>query len=322
MMKEIATATEAFARDVAEGLGQSPKFLSSRYFYNQKGDALFQAIMALDEYYLTRAEFSVFEEHKERLRNHCSPQGEPFRLIEFGAGDGTKTKVLLRHLVTQGNAFTYQPIDISQNVLDLLEGALAEELPECKVSPVCAEYFEALAQIGAKDNTRKMVLFLGSNIGNFKEGDARSFFVRLHQHLNPGDRVMIGYDRKKNPARVLAAYNDSQGVTREFNLNLLDRINEELGGNFDREKFQHWPVYDPQSGECRSYLVAKEAHEVHLEVIGETYSFAAWEPIFMEMSRKFAPAQIEAMAVAAGYRVLEHLTDANGDFIDSVWERV
>ncbi|HAA13954.1 MAG TPA: L-histidine N(alpha)-methyltransferase [Cytophagales bacterium] len=321
-MDQILTANEVFARDVSNGLENKPKFLSSKYFYNERGDQLFQKIMELEEYYLTRAEYAIFERHKEHLHQLASPNGEAFRLVEFGAGDGYKTKVLLRHLVEQKANFTYQPIDISSHVLEELETALDTELPGCSVDSVCADYFEAIAEISARDTTRKMVFFLGSNIGNFYDEQAQDFLRQLHSHLHSGDRVLIGFDQQKDPKRILAAYNDREGVTREFNLNLLDRINEELGGNFDREQFTHWPTYDPQTGECKSYLLSKKAQVVYLEAVDRTFHFDAWEPIYMEMSRKFNRRQMEQLAKVCGFKVLEHLTDPAGDFVDSVWERL
>jgi len=321
-MDQILTANEVFARDVSNGLDHTPKFLSSRYFYDERGDQLFQQIMGLEEYYLTRAEYAIFEHHKEHLRQLASPNGEPFRLVEFGAGDGYKTKVLLRHLVKQGTEFTYQPIDISSHVLEELKEALSTELPACAVESVCAEYFEAVAEISARDTTRKMVLFLGSNIGNFDDDQAKDFLLQLHSHLHSGDRVLIGFDQQKDPERILAAYNDKKGVTREFNLNLLDRINEELGGNFDRNQFEHWPTYNPQTGECKSYLLSKKTQVVYVEALDRTFHFDAWEPIYMEMSRKFNRRQMERLAKNCGFKVLEHLTDPAGDFVDSVWERI
>lgn len=320
-MEEIIITNELFAQDVKEGLTSSPKFLPSKYFYNDRGDVLFQKIMKLEEYYLTRAEYAIFNLHQSHLRELCAPEGEAFRLVEFGAGDGYKTKVLLRHLVSEQVDFTYQPIDISGHVLEVLEKALREELPDCPVETIEADYFEALADLSAKDTMRKMVLFLGSNIGNFQEHEAQGFLKTLGQNLNPGDRLLIGFDLQKDPERILSAYNDREGVTREFNLNLLDRMNDELGANFDREAFKHWPVYDPTNGECKSYLLSTREQTVNIEALGEEVHFDAWEPIYMEMSRKFTKKQINTLAETCGYKVIEHLSDPKGDFVDSIWER-
>lgn len=320
-MPEVTTANEIFARDVQNGLESVPKFLSSKYFYNERGDQLFQDIMALPEYYLTQSEYAIFENHKETLKNLCSPDGMPFRLVEFGAGDGYKTKVLLRHLTASQTAFTYQPIDISSHVLDQLEHALAEEMPTCEVAPICADYFEAIAELSARDSTRKMILFLGSNIGNFTDGQASEFLSQLRNHLLAGDRVLVGFDLKKDPEKILAAYNDSQGVTAEFNLNLLDRINEELGANFQRDAFLHWPTYDPQSGECKSYLLSTKKQVVYIAALERTFAFEAYESVYTEMSRKFSISQMEQLATDCGFRVVKHLTDPERNFVDTIWEK-
>ncbi|MEQ9167590.1 MAG: L-histidine N(alpha)-methyltransferase, partial [Fulvivirga sp.] len=225
-----------FATDVIEGLSSNPKRLPSKYFYDHKGDALFQQIMALDEYYLTRTEYTILDLYKAQILAHFQPDSKAFNLIEFGAGDGYKTKVLLRHFINKNADFRYMPIDISGNVLEQLETSLKAELPALNVTPVCNHYFKALEEL-KEEKERNVILFLGSNIGNFTEEQADSFLKGLYDALKPDDILFIGFDLKKDPKVILDAYNDKQGVTAAFNFNLLDRINNEMGGNFNTSQF-------------------------------------------------------------------------------------
>lgn len=310
-----------FAQDVQQGLSSSPKQLSSKYFYDKEGDKLFQAIMKMPEYYLTRAEFEILEMNKEPLLKLFKNSRERFNLIEFGAGDGLKTKILLRHFVQQGVSFRYVPVDISGNVLRALEKDLKESLPELQVEPLEDDYFHALERLTQTTDRRNIVLFLGSNIGNFSEEQAIQFLTELGNNLNKDDLVLVGFDLKKDPELVRTAYNDPAGVTREFNMNLLKRINRELGGTFDLQKFQHYQMYDPVGGEARSYLISREEQEVLIEGLGETYHFKAWEPVHVEISRKYEPATIEKYAAASGFELVRHFYDCKHFYVNSLWKK-
>lgn len=341
----------AFAADVIAGLSGTPKRLSSKYFYDERGNELFRTIMGLDEYYLTRSEFEILSRnksnllalfqqtsatasfaeadgpmqvrHKDRLRNDTQPETDEdsyFELIEFGAGDGLKIKVLLNHFLQQWVNFKYIPIDISADAVNGLVKDLEETLPGVVVEGIQSEYFHALNYLSKRSGGRKVILFLGANIGNFDNEQARDFLTRLKNCLTNKDLVMIGFDLKKDPDIILEAYNDKVGVTKAFNLNLLARINRELGGNFNLDTFEHYPTYDPKSGEARSYLMSNKAQAVQLAKIGASFSFAAWEPIHVEISKKYAITDIEDLAKQAGFRVVEHLYDSKGYFVDTVWQ--
>ena len=308
---------EQFARDVREGLLASPKKLPSKYFYDAAGDRLFQAIMAMPEYYLTDAEFAVFRENKADLLAHF---GDNFEMVELGAGDGQKTRVLLEHFIEAGANFTYRPIDISGSVLRELKADLTERWPELEVAPVRNDWFAALRSM--EDNGRdghRVVLFLGANIGNLERAGAALFLRTLHNSLTPGDRVLIGFDLKKDPDRILAAYNDPNGNTAAFNLNLLYRINKELDANFHVGRFRHWQIYDPLSGACRSRIISKVRQDVHIGHLNLTVLFDAWEAIEVEVSMKYSLAEIEALALATGFTVEHHFQDERGDFVDTLW---
>ena len=306
------------AQHVATGLQRMPKTLSSMYFYDDAGSRLFQQIMALPEYYPTRTEFAIFREHGAAIAAALAPAaGGEFALVELGAGDGAKTKLLLRELQRSGTTFTYAPVDISAGAMTGLVAALRQELPDLQVAPVVADYATALGQLRTRPGS-KAVLFLGSNIGNFGPAERLDFLRQLAAPLAPADRLLIGFDLQKDPRRIRAAYDDAQGVTAAFNLNLLTRLNRELGADFDLAHWQHYTDYNPLTGAVRSFLVSARAQQVHFAALDETVDFAAWEVIHTENSYKFTLPQIHELAAGAGLRVVTYFTDAATDFADVV----
>ncbi|MEQ8880830.1 MAG: L-histidine N(alpha)-methyltransferase [Cyclobacteriaceae bacterium] len=308
-----------FGSDVREGLTSKPKFLSSKYFYDKHGDELFREIMELDEYYLTRSEFSIFRNEKQRIQELIAGS-QPFRLIELGAGDGAKTMVLLEHFFRNHIDFTFCPIDISPHVLNILEENVKTQLPGVSIEPMVGDYFKILHDIKEENHQRNIVFFLGSNIGNFPHDLALSFLGSVAQNLNPKDMMMIGVDLKKDPAVILNAYNDKQGVTSDFNLNLLARINRELDADFDLSCFKHYPAYNPLTGECISYLISQKDQIVHVRALDLQVQFKRWEPMKMEISRKFDLEDIHELAEGSGFNVVETLYDKDKLFAESVWE--
>lgn len=324
-VNETIEITETLAEEVWVGLRQSPKRISSRFLYDDEGSRLFQAIMNLPEYYLTRTELDILRVHKQALLELFA-DGRPFALIELGAGDGLKTKVLLEHFWQQNSQFSYAPVDISRAALDELTDSVRAQWPELLVQPLHAEYLTALRQLAESSNrqpvdVRRVVLFLGSNIGNFAPAEAVAFYEQISAHLQPGDLLLTGFDLQKHPALIQAAYNDSQGVTRAFNLNLLRRINRELDANFDLLAFDHYETYHPETGEARSYLVSQQKQTVTIAALGMTVPFERGEVIYTEMSRKFTRAQIEDLAQQAGFRVVGWFADEQGYFVDAVYEK-
>ncbi|MDW7695457.1 L-histidine N(alpha)-methyltransferase [Flammeovirgaceae bacterium SG7u.111] len=311
-----------FAGDVLEGLNSFPKQLSSKYFYNEEGDKLFQEIMHLEEYYLTRSEFEIFSMQKDDILKIFSEGGKKFKLIEFGAGDGLKTKVLLKHFLEKEADFEYVPIDISANVLEDLSRSLEEELPELEVEPIAADYFKGLEQLNKHDDgARKVVLFLGSNIGNFSHHEATIFLQQISKAFDEDDLLFLGADLRKDPQVILDAYNDKRGVTKAFNLNLLKRINEELGANFQLEKFSHFPIYDPQSGSCKSYIVSLADQKVYIEALGKTIQFDAHETIHTEVSQKYSVKELGNIAKASGFEIDNVLYDCKHYYTDLVLKK-
>lgn len=309
---------DIFRSDVLNGLQSTPKKLSSKYFYDKTGDHLFQKIMAMPTYYLTRCELDIFRNKTDELIELLIPGTESFDLIELGAGDAMKSTYLLERLMSKGVDFTYMPIDISGNILSILHEKLSNRLPEMKITCLEGDYFEMLQKAAALSNRRKVVLFLGSNIGNMPLEEAEDFCVHLNKSLSSKDRVLVGFDLKKNPHTILNAYNDKEGITAAFNLNLLSRINNELGGNFDLKQFQHYQTYDPVSGACRSFLVSLISQQV---TIGDTrISFEENELIDMEISQKFSPEKIRELGEKSGFSITGEIRDSKKWFVDVIWQ--
>ncbi|MEM9075621.1 MAG: L-histidine N(alpha)-methyltransferase [Bacteroidota bacterium] len=319
--KEIPTFASVFEQEVYEGLTAFPKYLSSKYFYDEVGDKLFQDIMAMPEYYLTNCELDIFEKHKEEIIQHFIKDGSPFSLFELGAGDGKKTKVLLNQLVQSEADFDYRPIDISQNVLDQLEDAIKKEIPEITINTLQGTYFETLRDIGNAHGKRKVILFLGSNIGNLLHPMAIEFLQNMKDSINDGDLIFMGFDQKKHPQVILDAYNDKTGITEAFNKNVLIRINKEMGGNFNVDRFLHWEVYDPETGTAKSYLVSKESQKVFIESLDLNIRLKRWETIHTEISQKYDDEVVEWLAEKAGLSVVSSFADANENYKNYVFKK-
>lgn len=309
-----------FAADIFHGLTTYPKSLSSKYFYDKKGDKLFQQIMQLPEYYLTGKEFSILEENKQQIGKTFNSD-EGFDLIELGAGDGKKTKILLRYFMDQNFSFNYLPVDISNNVLKQLSESLKQEIPGIQVEPQQGMYREVLDRLADYKERKKVILFLGSNIGNFSQEDALNFLKKISDSMSREDLFFMGADQKKHPQKVLGAYNDSSGVTAAFNKNLLTRINRELDANFDVDSFLHWPVYDPESGVAKSFLVSKKTQTVQINSLNLEVVFAKWESIHTEISQKFDDTSIAWLAGETGLKITGSFSDSEQNYKNYIFQK-
>ncbi len=308
-----------FTKDILQGLTASPKYLQSKYFYDAKGDMLFQKIMQAPEYYLTDADMEIFEEQSDDISNVLSEDSNYFDVVELGAGDATKSTHLLQALLRGKKDFCYYPIDISENIIEQLEEEIPKRVPSVTVTGLAGEYLPMLEELNKMTTKKKVVLFLGSSIGNFETQNATSFLKALNAHLNKGDKLLIGFDLKKNPHQILAAYNDKEGITKDFNLNLLKRINDTSNADFDLDSFEHYPTYDPITGTCKSYLISTKDQKVSID--GQIIEFQKNEPIYMEMSQKYAESDIEELCRAAGF-VNEHLFyDSNKWYCNTLWKK-
>ncbi|MDG2247105.1 MAG: L-histidine N(alpha)-methyltransferase [Flavobacteriales bacterium] len=307
---------EQFKADVANGLSATPKSLLSKYFYDEIGDKLFVQIMHMPEYYLTDAEMEIFEHQADKLATLLAPTTGTFDLIELGAGDGTKTVHLLKEL-QKHREFCYKPIDISSHALASLKDFLQSELPDLKVETQQGDYFEVLKGIADNGNP-KAILFLGSNMGNMLDHNAKRFLSSLDNAMNAEDKLLLGLDLKKKREVVLPAYNDAAGITKAFNLNLLTRINNELGGNFDVDSFEHAPEYNEEEGVAKSYIRSKVDQEVRIDSLGESYYFEKGERIHMEISRKYNEEILNAILGDTSLVLQEVIKDSKNLFADFI----
>jgi L-histidine N-alpha-methyltransferase len=313
--------TETFKNDVEKGLNATPKTLPSKYFYNKKGDALFVEIMNLPEYYLSRCELDIFQNKTLDLIDKL--QLDPnsyFELIELGAGDGSKTKELLRMIDAKNFKFDYFPIDISMNSLKLLKQDLSEELPNVSVQTKQGDYFGVLASL-KESKLPKIVLFLGSNIGNMSDEMAAQFIYNLSATLQAGDKLVLGVDLIKPKELVLPAYDDHQGITAKFNLNLLKRINDELGGNFDLNNFEHQAEYNEEEGIAKSFITSTIQQKVTIKAMKKSFEFAAAEKIHTEVSRKYNDAILTKIIANTDFRICNKIMDSKDYFADYILER-
>lgn len=305
-----------FLNDVLKGLQSSPKYLDSKYFYDKKGDELFQKIMDSDEYYLTNAEMAIFSEQTSDIADQLLKETTKLDVIEFGPGDAIKSVHLLKELSERNALKNYFPIDISKNIIDLLNENLPKKIPGISINGFAGEYLEMLAAVNKTSSIKKLVLFLGANIGNFKFNEMPKFCKNLRNLLSQDDMVLIGFDLKKDPQKILAAYNDKAGFTTQFNLNLLRRINKELDVDFDVNNFEHYATYDPESGACKSYLISKKEQTVHIK--NTLIEFEKYEPVFMEISQKYSIPQIDQITEECGLPVLAHFFDKEKYFVDVI----
>ena len=308
------------ALEVLEGLSKKPKKLNSSFFYDQKGSELFQKITDLNEYYLTDCEFDILKNNKASIVDIF--REVPFNLVELGSGDGRKTFVLLEEFMKQGLDFKYIPIDISKDAMETLFLRLQNSVKGngLVVEGLVGDYFDGIKTLVQQAKRRNFVLFLGSSIGNFNHAEAEKFLRQLWYSLNPNDYVLIGFDLKKDLNVLHAAYNDSKGVTSEFNLNLLSRLNETLDANFDRSSFLHQGIYNVQLGAMESYLISTKKQVVKIGVLDKDFIFKPWEGVHTEYSYKYTQSEIEILSKDTGYDVVTHLLDSKHYFIDSIWK--
>jgi dimethylhistidine N-methyltransferase len=300
-----------FARDVAAGLNASPKRLPCRYFYDQLGSQLFEAICELPEYYLTRAETEILQTHANEIAALFPVATD---LVELGSGAAAKTRVLIDAFLRRDQKLRYIPLDICQPILEESSHNLLRTYPRLEILAIAGDYYEGLEHLRSLAASRKLVLWLGSNIGNLERAEAARFLARLRATLQPGDRLLIGLDLRKDRAVLEAAYDDPCGVTAAFNRNLLVRANRELGGSFDVRSFEHRAVYNEAVGRVEMYLVSTRSQRVYLNRVGLIVEFTAGEAIHTENSYKYSPAEIESLAADAGLSTERAWLDTDRSF--------
>ncbi len=296
--------------EVLTGLKVTPRRIAPKYFYDQRGSELFEAITRLPEYYPTRAEMSIFESRLEAL---CVTLGRGNVLLEFGSGSSRKIRLLLEGLRPKA----YLPVDISREHLLEAARALAADYEWLEVHAICADYAAGFElpwrSLDAAGRPVPMTgFFPGSSIGNFERPAAARFLEGVHRTLGAGGQLLIGVDRRKDKARLEAAYNDAAGVTAAFNRNALAHLNRALDGDIDVEAFDHAAHYDDEAGRIEMHLVARR--ELTFTLAGESFSFAAGETIHTENSYKYAPEEFRALAAGVGFDTVEEFTDSESLF--------
>lgn len=309
---------QQFMLDVLMGFSATNKFLSSKYFYDDKGSRFFSQIMDCEDYYPTKCEEEILQVYKQQIAQQL-PKTQ-FNFVELGAGDARKTKVLLAEFLESGLNFKYLPIDISEEAIRQLSGLLEKELPQLEYHGVVADYQSGLRWIRENTEGTNVIFFLGSNIGNFDRTNAIGFLRTIWNTMGNGEYLFTGFDLKKDIDVLLHAYNDRGGLTRQFNLNVLQRINEDLGGQFDLSQFQHFGTYNPLLGAMESYIISLKDQTVFIDDLSKEFHFKAFEPIHMEYSYKYLTSDVEFLANETGFQVVEHYYDKKKYFVDSLWK--
>jgi L-histidine N-alpha-methyltransferase len=289
--------SRAIATEVRTGLMRSPKSLPPRLLYDSEGTRLFEEITRLPEYYPTAVELSILQSNAGKI---VASAGTPATLVELGVGSAYKTRVLLAALLAQRPEATFIPVDISRAALELTRRALAQSFPTLAIEAIEGPYELAFEALRARTE-RKLVLFIGSSIGNFEPNEALAFLGAVRAALAPGDALLLGTDLRKDPSLLRAAYDDSQGVTARFNLNLLERINRELGGHFDLRTFRHLVLIDEERSRVEMHLESLKAQEVAIDALGLRVPFAQGERIHTENSYKFTVPGVQRLLSSAGF---------------------
>jgi L-histidine Nalpha-methyltransferase len=299
--------TTQLAADVRHGLLAPQKQLPPKYFYDDRGADLFDQICDLPEYYLTRTEQALLEEVVQEI----AAIAQPAEIVEFGSGASRKTRLLLEAVLRRGIEPYYVPIDVSQGMLRHSALALLRQYPRLRIHAVAADY-EALRTIPR--HAHRLVVFLGSTIGNFPPAATVRFLTDVRAQLEPGEHFLLGVDLVKPVAVLEAAYNDRAGITAEFNRNILRVVNSELNGNFNLEHFEHVAFFNRAQSQIEMHLRARSAHTVRIGALSLQVSFHSGETIHTEISRKFTPAEVEAMVRRAGFRLQRWYMPANQYF--------
>jgi dimethylhistidine N-methyltransferase len=312
--RAAASPSNSFADDVRRGLTARPKFLLPHYFYDALGSALFSAICELPEYYVTRAEDEIL---RSRAAEIAAAFGPRVRLVELGSGSARKTRHLIGAILARQTALDFFPVDVDAGILGSSGHDLLNDYPRLSIAAVCGDFRNPATLLGPyllPSEARTIVLFLGSSIGNLDPAAAGAMLSNLRTALAPGDALFLGADLRKSPSILEPAYDDALGVTAAFNLNLLGRINRELGGTFDLSAFAHRAYYNESEGRIEMHLVSRKAQRVLID--GYEVAFEEGESIHTENSYKYDDASLSALAEAGGFAIEQRWSDSNGYFAD------
>jgi L-histidine N-alpha-methyltransferase len=307
---QLPVSISSIAEDVISGLSASPKRLSPRLFYDAVGSDLFEQITELPEYYLTRTERTILAKYAGEILRKA---GEGLTLIELGAGTASKTKVIIEALLKRQLSATFYPVDVSMSALEIARENLNAEFPALKVRPLVGDYSAGLMQLSGTPG-RKLVLYIGSSIGNFEPDEAGALLRTIRESLSPGDALLLGTDMVKDETVLHAAYNDAQGVTARFNLNILARINRELGADFDLSSFRHYAVWNPEQFRMEMHLESLRSQTAYISDLEMRVRFRRGETIHTENSYKFTPEMVREILSAGGFDLEQTWMDERGWF--------
>jgi len=307
---------DAFAMAVRSGLQSDPRTLPCRYFYDDRGSRLFEQICDLPEYYLTRTEDGILRDHADEMVAGWA--ADPV-MVELGSGSSSKTRRLIAAAIRAYGGLHYVPIDVSRSILEEAAVALVRAFPRLRATGYAANYRDALAVVVERFDRPKLFVFLGSSLGNYEVNDAVDLLAMLARGMDPSDRLLLGTDLDKDPALLEAAYDDAQGVTARFNLNLLTRINRELGGRFDLDQFRHEARYNAEIRRVEMHLVSLDDQDVFIPGAGLTAQFARGESIHTENSHKYTPELLRTLAGRAGFEEEAAWADPRGWFRVQRW---
>ncbi|HEX7927347.1 MAG TPA: L-histidine N(alpha)-methyltransferase [bacterium] len=317
VLRELAlpSAALSFHEDVAQGLARTPKSIPPKYFYDATGSDLFERITDTPEYYPTRKEAELLEAHGDTI---VEDAGLPEAVVELGSGSARKTRLLLRRLLLDGRTVEYVPIDISAAAITDLSDHLLAEYPHLRINALIGDYHAGLAAMAQRRDTRKLFLFLGSSLGNYNLPEARALLKLVRDAMGPNDRFLLGLDQIKEPAVLHAAYNDAAGVTAAFNVNLLTRINAELGGRFDVSRFQHVAFYNVAEHRIEMHLESTMDQTVRIDALDRSFVFRKGERLHTENSYKYNLARLTQLVDGLGLRIDRHWSDSLGWFSESL----
>lgn len=307
-----AAAQTPVGAQVLRGLTAQPRTLPAWLFYDQRGSQLFEQITELPEYYPTRIERAIFAQHAPAILAAAS-QGTRLALIELGAGTASKTGLLLRAALDRQARLTYRAIDVSASALTAARQSLAGKFPGLSIETHVGDYTDGLGHLSRED-FRRLVLYIGSSIGNFDPAEARQLLSSIRRQLSPGDQLLLGVDHVKPLTPLLAAYNDAAGVTAAFNRNILTRINRELGANFRIDAFDHRAIFNLEQSRIEMHLVSARSQQVSIPALDLDLRFAPGETIHTENSYKFTPQSATALLAAGSFNVTHSWTDPQNWF--------
>ena len=316
--KQKISKVNTFAVDVVNGLNLKNKAISSKYFYDDTGSKIFQRITKHPDYYLTKNEIEVLNKIKFKLPTLLNLK--EIDIIELGPGDGSKSKIIINGFLKCNYIVNYYPIDISKKALELLYKTIKKN-NRLKINGIVSEYFEGLKYVKTISQNRQLVLFLGSNIGNFERAESIKFMKKIYNNITNNSYVFTGFDLKKDLLKLNKAYNDSSDLTKKFNLNLLQRINNDLQGNFNLKTFVHYGSYNPLLGAMESFLISTIKQQIHLKKLNKSFKFKLFEPIHLEYSFKFSIEDIEKIAAKTGFSIINNYMDKDEGYLNSLWKK-